>query len=135
MRMLQRVALIVIVLAGFILGWKLFYEEQQEKLWKQWETFQTEKFAKKICRNGYCSYEEFVLYEAALNKAGNNSRVRLEETRREWDLKGKRYDYPVSWEEIQEAMIITGGYAFQEESILAITVNKKNYYDVIFRKD
>lgn len=135
MRILQRVALIVLVLAGIMIGWKLLYTEQKEKISKQWEALQTEKFMKKICRNGYCSYEEFALYEAALNGIGKHSTVRLEEAQREWDLSGKVYYYQISWEEIEEQMIRTGIYDFQEESILKVSVNKGNYYDIVFRKD
>ena len=61
--------------------------------------------------------------------------MRLEEAQREWDLSGKVYYYQIFWEEIEEQMIRTGIYDFQEESILKVSVNKGNYYDIVFRKD
>ena len=67
MRIMQRVVMIVLLVVLFGMGRVFIVFVQEEKLMEQWEKMQTERFMVKLCRDGKCTYEDFLLYADALN--------------------------------------------------------------------
>lgn len=127
MGILQRVLLTISVVGFLAAGSVLIFQEKETKLFRQWEQVKTEQFLQKICRTGVCTYEEYLLYLEALTRGGNDVKVTLEEYQKESSLATeKRYYYLISWEELQERMLMEGRYEFRSGSVVVIQVNQKS---------
>ncbi len=120
----QRVLLVIVMI--FICGIAVSCHEQENKLQGQWETVQTERFLKKLCRTEYISREEYLQYTTALNYKGTASEIRIEEYQREWDAEGSLYYYLISWEEILRTLTEKGNYTFETGSVVKITISRQS---------
>lgn len=143
MQIVQRALLIMTMIIVLMVGTIVICREKEEKLQKQWECVQTERFLGKICRNGSISLDEYMEYNTTLNHAGTVSKIRIEEYQREQDITGRNYYYLVSWEELQDCFMKEGACDFKTESVIKISVEQKSmgqsmknsYYGVIYGKE
>ncbi len=139
MQVFQRMLLVIIIIVGLILSLMFPKLERAEKIAKQWETSQIERFVGKICRLGNCTYEEYLVCHRALNDTGNISGIEIEAYQKEKDMSGENYYYMTSWEEIREALYQKGKFTFSKESVVVINVKRKSkiktvkneYYDIV----
>lgn len=126
MQTIQRSVLVCLVISVFVWGMAAVGREKEEKFYQQWEQVQVERFLSKLCRSGSCSYEEYEILYRALNYYGMDSKIQIEEYRREQDMERNVYYYLMSWEEIQEHLAEEGRYTFEQGSILRIVVVQKS---------
>ena len=139
MQIIQRMLLVLLMIFGLGFGILLLNLEQEEKVQKQWEALQIERFVGKISRRGTCTYEEYLLCHEALNYSGNTSVIAIETYQKEEDMSGEKYYYMISWEEIQEMLYRNGRFDFDEESVIVVSVSRKNkmksletkYYNIV----
>lgn len=126
MQTIQRTLIIFSAIVVFVLGAVVMGREKEERLNKQWEMIQIERFINRVCRSGSCSYEEYILLHTALNNYGVHSNVTIEEYREEQDMDKKTYYYLVPWEEVQGYLWDGGRYKFELGSVIRIDVNQKS---------
>lgn len=97
---------------------------KKEQVLNDWETIQTEQFLNRLCRNGICSFDEYLRFYQSLLPGKNMLEIRIEEYKREQDLGNSAYYSLVSWEDIKDIILTDGKYWFTEESIILIEVQQ-----------
>lgn len=143
LRTVQR-GLLVLVLVGFLVSGTLMVQQGNvERMQKQWERHQVERFLGKICRTGCLSYIDCQKFLSSLNYTGMTSEITLEEYQREQDMKGKKYYYLISWEEMQKTMSEIEQCKVKNGSIIVLSINKSgrgwkektSYYGIVSGKE
>ena len=122
MGIVQRGFAVILSVAVFMLFVTELYREQ-ENLWKQrWESMQSSCFLYEICRDGYCTYEEYCVYRNSLNILDGRTEVRIREYQWEHSVSGETYRYLITWEEIRNSILEQGGYSFRKGSMAELYV-------------
>lgn len=125
MQLLQRSFSVLLTIFFFVFAVTLVAEEKENYGYKQWENIQINRFLEKMSKEGKCSYEQYQLLYKALNKYGRNVTITVKEYQKEVDVKGNRYWYLISWEEMKELLIQKEEYIFQKDSVLELCVKVK----------
>ena len=124
MQMTQRSILLLVLILLLCFATQALYKEKEELVLSDWENIQTERFLNRLCRNGACSFEEYVRFYGALSISKQTLEIRIEEYKREQNLENKAYYSLISWEEIREIIKTDGNYRFADESIILIEVQQ-----------
>ena len=122
MHLAQRMLLTVMAAAVLLSGVYTVYGTKAEKMRKQWEIIQTERFMGKAVRSGEVTEEEFTRYVDSLNYFGVSTTVQIEEYQRAEDMEGKIYFRLVSAGECQKEIERDGILRFRDGSVVKITV-------------
>ena len=112
----------VIVVLIFLSGVIELKKEKSERLNKEWQEIQTERFLNKISRKGECTGTEYEEYMRAMTRAGQILLIRMQEYKEETDLQNNRYYYLVTWDEIWNKMQAGGSYIFENDSLVMIEI-------------
>lgn len=116
------------ILAVFSL-WGVWFvsTENSEKVLKQWQEIQAERFMDKIAQTGSCTWEDIRTLHLALNTSKVTSWIRLEEYKKEMDNGEKTFYTLISWTEISE-QLVEKSYEFEKQSVVKLCVSVKAKY-------
>ncbi len=122
MQIAQRVLLVLVVIVLLMVGAKMTVRDREEKMRTQWESVQTERFLKQICRRESLSWNEYMYFFETLNRSGSKLNIRIDIYRTEQDLAGEVYYFLRSWEELQEYYYEESTWYLETGSIIRVEI-------------
>ncbi len=127
MRVLQRIVIVIACVMCLVGVPAVPLLQRQERVLKQWEKIQTERFLKEICMGGSIETADYQQLLAGLEMAGNLRGIEIEEFCKEQDISGSEYYHLILWEELKNKLWKDGCCAFEEGSILNVTIKRQNH--------
>ena len=126
MQFAQRVLGITGIAVMLLVAANNIFVTREKRLQTQWERVHTELFLEQISRSREISLEDYQKYMWALGYIGTDTKIWIEEYRKEWDGSGTEYEYPVTWNELEAYLSAHGSWQVQQESVIRLVIQWEN---------
>lgn len=127
---LQRILWVLILCV--LLIFPVIYSCRQNKYYlKTWERANTELFFNEICRKGYCTSEDYLIFHEKMTRICGMETVVFEEYQNGFGENGAEYRLYVSWDEIKTEIEDKGKYVFIHGSEIRMHIGENVYFGLV----